>query len=245
MDSSLSLANEDTTARWIALAQAMRGSAEDPLPSNAQLYGQDIVLDQSSVDASSDDDIWDLISTEDEAEDSSSEVPDVTTIDEIIPGSHDVRWLAGVCARAASDKSGLNPNDLQEHVSASLASDLPSDQLQGILVDILGYDELDLVSEILDHRKELTTVAINSDSDHSLVRGLQTKAERLDALRRQDREHKSAPLAPAIQRDSTRYPHVYTTHETGNTLSSNGKQYGLPLGSKREEHDVRATISYF
>jgi antiviral helicase SLH1 len=65
---------------------------------------------------------------------------------------------------------------------------------------------------------------------------LQTKAERAAALRQRDLEHKTASLAPAVNRGES-YPHVYKAHDAGNKLSVGGQNFGLPVGSKRIEHE--------
>lgn len=67
---------------------------------------------------------------------------------------------------------------------------------------------------------------------------LLTRQGREEALRRQDYEHKHTALAPSMDREGPQYPHVYKSHNAGNTLSSGGRKYALPVGSERKEHDV-------
>ncbi|KAI6951649.1 Sec63-domain-containing protein, partial [Hortaea werneckii] len=62
-----------------------------------------------------------------------------------------------------------------------------------------------------------------------------------------DIDHKTASLAAAQNRGGEQYPHVYKAHDAGNTLSSHGKKYALPIGSERierplyEEYAIPAT----
>ncbi|EON96555.1 putative activating signal cointegrator 1 complex subunit 3 protein [Phaeoacremonium minimum UCRPA7] len=62
------------------------------------------------------------------------------------------------------------------------------------------------------------------------------KAERDEALRREDFRHKNAALGPATAKEPV-YPHVYTDYKAGNTLSHAGKKYALPTGSERFERE--------
>ncbi|KAB8339317.1 hypothetical protein FH972_022250 [Carpinus fangiana] len=233
-------------AQWMTQMKAIRDTiAELKLSqvANNPPYGKDIDFDDKiSSDTTSDGDIWDLIAS-DEDEISSTATPEL--IADAVPGetyheqqySHE--WLASACARAANAKAGLNSADLLEQVSAALSSDSNEDELQMFLVDMLGFEELDLVTELLAHRVQLTKslrAPLSSQTD-GLLAGLQTKEQRMDSLRRQDLEHKSKPLAEAIQRGAAQYPHVYKKNDTGNTLDAHGRRYGLPVGSERKEHD--------
>lgn len=115
------------------------------------------------------------------------------------------------------------------------------DELQTVLADTLGYDELDLVTEILGHRGDLVNSITKPSRTHQsdgLVGRLQNKEQRAEALRQQDYEHKNSTLAASTQRGEAVYPHVYKAHEAGNTLSATGRKYALPLGSRREEHEA-------
>lgn len=106
------------------------------------------------------------------------------------------------------------------------------------LAEIIGYDRLDFVIELIAHREEILSSKSQSILTTNGVLGqLHTKKEREHALQRQDHEHKHAVLAPAEDRNGPQYPHVYKTQGVGNTLTSAGKKYGLPLGSERTEHE--------
>lgn len=106
------------------------------------------------------------------------------------------------------------------------------------LADIMGYGDLDFVIELISHRKEiLVSSTTKTEKANGIFWGLQTKEQREQALRQQDLEHKTAKLGPALSREGPAYPHVYRAHTAGNSLSIGGRQYGLPEGSKKTEHD--------
>ena len=124
----------------------------------------------------------------------------------------------------------------------------PDDELQISLANIVGYDDLDLVIELIKHREETSASGFrNSRLANDSLSRLQTKSEREEAFRQQDIEHKTAVLGKALNRDGPQYPHVYKAHSTGNTLDIRGRKYGLPLGSQRferegyEEYSIPAT----
>lgn len=237
----------DLESQWVQQMQAMRDAiAELKLPSangdDTQSYGHDIDLsDFDSPDASGSDDIWDLISGDEEEEEVLSDASDsfwqeASTSND----TYNADWLTSVCMVAASKNSGLDAKDLQDQVSSLLVSDINDDELQMTLADTLGYDELDLVAELLNHRDTIRKglVASNSMTADTHTNGrLLTKEERAKQLRDQDALHKSTPLASSVDRTGPVYPHVYKAHDAGNTLSATGRKYALPTGSSRAEHE--------
>jgi antiviral helicase SLH1 len=109
-----------------------------------------------------------------------------------------------------------------------------------MLADVVGYEDLDLVADLISHRKKILQSQHESatSQDNGVVGRLQTRVEREEALRRQDFEHKHASLAPAMDRKGPQYPHVYRTHEAGNKLSAYGKKYALPPDTKHHDDNL-------
>jgi antiviral helicase SLH1 len=109
-----------------------------------------------------------------------------------------------------------------------------------MLAETVGYEELDLVVDLISHRKKLlqSQHEATRSQDSGVVNRLQTRAEREEALRRQDFDHKHAALAPAMDRKGPQYPHVYRTHEAGNKLSAYGKKYALPPDTKHHDDNL-------
>ncbi|KAL6705791.1 putative steryl acetyl hydrolase mug81 [Coniothyrium glycines] len=229
--------------QWLEQLAAMRKAiAELNLPADAEkapAYGADIDLDDDFSGTASGDDIWDIISDEYEEEYSSDHLEqypngkDLGTV-------FDQEWLAGKSADVARSSSGLDAGALKEHIIAILSSDSNNEELQMMLADIVGYGELDLVAELISHRQEIIQSVHAPVTAHKngIAGRLQTRAEREEALRRQDWEHKTASLAPAMDRKGPQYPHVYRAHEAGNKLSAYGKKYALPPDTHHRDDNL-------
>jgi antiviral helicase SLH1 len=246
----MSSALEVAQAEWLEQLSAMRKAiAELKLPADADAeqrpaYGDDLDLDDDDLSGTaSGDDIWDVISDEYGEEYSSDNLDDTAGV---FDQQFDQQWLAERCARVAQRGSGLDAGALKEQLQAILASDSNDEELQMMLADMVGYEELDLVAELIAHRQDINNAVHGAASSKGAIGRLQSRAERDEALRRQDYEHKHANLAPALDRTGPQYPHVYRTHETGNKLSAFGKKYALPPGSLHydnqlyEEHTIPA-----
>jgi antiviral helicase SLH1 len=237
---------DSAEAQWQTQFAAMRAALADlklpPTTSNSVTdgYGPDIDFDDDEfTSGNSGEDVWDFI------EDSEDDLWSSDYNDDQIPdgepsgAGYGPQWLKSKCIGFASRKQGLASEDLQEQIMALLASDSVEEELQSTLTDIIGFDDLDFVIELIAHRKEVIAPSpFSTVKDEGLFGRLQTKREREDALRRRDYEHKHAELGAAIHRDGPVYPHVYKAHSAGNTLDSRGKKYALPAGSERKEHEV-------
>ena len=238
-------ASESAVAQWQTQLAAMRAALADlKLPSHSAnsefpSYESDIAFDEDDdfTSSNSGDDVWDFISESEE------ELYSSDPNDDLIPdgptGGYGPQWLKSKCLGFAAKKQGLSGEDLQEQIMALLVSDSVEEELQSTLTDVIGFDDLDFVTELISHRKEIAAVSPFSTNKHEGIFGkLQTKRQREDALRQRDYEHKHATLGPSMDRDGPQYPHVYKAHSAGNTLDSRGRKYGLPMGSERKEHEV-------
>ncbi|GME28323.1 Helicase [Neofusicoccum parvum] len=232
-------------SRWLAQLAEMRAAiAELKLPQkngDAPVYGADIDIDDDDLSGTaSGDDIWDLVSDGESADYSSDQFDGTGSLPaDAGPAGpiYSQSWLGQQCAQVALRGSGLDAQTLQDQIMALLGSDSNDEELQMMLADIVGYGELDLVADLIGHRKQITKSAQEEAQRSGIFGRLQTKQEREEALRRQDHEHKTAALAPSVDRGGDQYPHVYKAHDAGNTLSAFGKKYSLPIGSKREDND--------
>lgn len=235
---------ESAESKWLEQMAAMRAAiAELKLPTEltGERYGQNLVINDGELaPGSEEDDIWDLLS--DQSTD--VQIGDFQDIEQSIDHHREARtlfnqdWLAEQCQRVARTNSGLDASSLKSHVEALLASDSDEGELQMTLAEIFGYDELDLVVDIISHRKEiLHQQAPQIPAQNGVLGRLQTRREREEAVRRADYEHKRAALAPSSTRGTVQYPHVYKTHDAGNKLSAHGHTYALPIGSERKEQE--------
>ena len=124
--------------------------------------------------------------------------------------------------------------------------------MQSSLADILGYDDLDLVGDLILHREsivkspatDIKPAIKGADLGDDFILRLMTKEQREEALRVQDLEHKSRPLGPKFAEPTLNYPHIYRAHEAGNTLSAAGKKYSLPLGSQEKQYEVSLLANF-
>jgi antiviral helicase SLH1 len=236
---------DSAEAQWQTQLAAMRAALVElklpPKATNGETtsYVSDIDFDEDDdfTSGNSGDDVWDFIS--DSEDDLYSSDADEDLIPKTDAGGYGPQWLKSKCLGFASRKQGLSGEDLQEQIMALLASDSVEEELQSTLTDIIGYDDLDFVIELISHRKEIAAPSpFSTNQDEGIIGRLQTKRQREEALRQRDYEHKHATLGPSLDRDGPQYPHVYKAYSAGNTLDSRGRKYGLPVGSERTEHEV-------
>lgn len=242
--SSMSSSFETAQTQWLAQLAAMREAIAElkmTQPSgDARPYGEDLWDDgdNDSAEESRADDIWDLYSDEENDTQSSDAREDHSEVVDVNGNHYGPSWLFDECQLYTSKRHGLVAEDLQHQLLAILSSDIEDQDLQMALVEILGYEDLEFVTELISHRKEILA---SGHSDPSVTNGvlgqIQTKSQREEALRAMDREHKTAKLSAAQIRNEEQYPHVYKVHTSGNTLSAGGRKYGLPEGSTRREYE--------
>ncbi|RAL60284.1 hypothetical protein DID88_000064 [Monilinia fructigena] len=239
---------DSAEVQWQAQLAAMKSALAElnlpPKSTNGGSRSYDIDVDFDDDDeftsGNSGDDVWDFISDEDDDLSSSDINEDFPSLsDSAGAGSYGSQWLKTKCMEVAQRRQGLSGSDLQEQIMAILASDSGEEELQSTLVDMIGFDDIEFVIEIISHQKEITaaTRSVGTRDDGIFTGKLQTRKEREAALRQRDYEHKNAVLGPALNRGEEIYPHVYKSHHAGNILDSRGKKYALPMGSERTEHE--------
>ena len=234
----------DREAQWLAQMAAMRQAIADLKlpPLLDELYGADLLghEEETSSDCLSDD-IWEVSSDFDESPVSEDGLAAMNGVGHGDQGAdvHDQVWLRKKCYDFANIRSGMSGDEVYDQITAVLASDSTEDELQMSLADIVGYDDLDFVIELISHRRDvLAQPAITNDKEDGILGQLETKAEREERLRQHDQQHKRAPLAPAHDRSGPQYPHVYKSASaaSGNTLDVSGRPFALPVGSNRSDH---------
>ncbi|KAI1409101.1 Sec63-domain-containing protein [Hypoxylon sp. FL1857] len=234
MSSSMS----EAEARWREQFAAMKTALADlKLPGKHHPIESELGLDFDLDDddftsGNSGDDIWDFI---DDSEEDLYSSDFLEEADGQLDGSSAGQsWFPQQCATIAS-KNGLSPDAFQAQILEILSSQQSDDELQSQLTDFIGFDDLDFVIEVISHRHEIISSAATPEVQKPTGR-LLTKAERDEALRRKDREHKTAALAPSMHKE-VQYPHIYKAYNAGNTLSHTGKSYGMPVGTERKEKE--------
>ncbi|RDA90463.1 hypothetical protein CP533_3932 [Ophiocordyceps camponoti-saundersi (nom. inval.)] len=220
-------------AQWREQYAAMRSALADlklPQKSNAQNDDDGNWEDFQIRGSSSGDsqDVWDFISDDDDDDED-----DRGLDSDFAPLDSGDDWLLSNCTEIAV-KNGLAPDVFQAQILSLFSSSGPQeDELQSQLTDLVGLDHLDFVIQLLSNKDDVVS-ALRPQPEPE--QRLLTKSEREAALRRRDLEHKSAALAPSHSKEP-QYPHVYKSYHAGNTLSSAGKKYGLPVGSERLQFD--------
>ncbi|KAK7403671.1 putative steryl acetyl hydrolase mug81 [Neonectria punicea] len=181
-------------------------------------------------------DVWHFISDDDQ-DDFSSDFAEA----EAAGGQaadYGAEWFTIKCSAIAA-KSGLSPDVFETQIMSVLSSGQSEDELQAHLADLVGFDDFDFIIEVLGHKDEIVAAVTSSNQQNNQASSgprVLTRAQREEALRRQDLEHKTASLAAASAKEP-QYPHVYKSYSAGNTLSHTGKKYGLPVGSERKVFD--------
>ncbi|KAK6341694.1 hypothetical protein TWF696_008762 [Orbilia brochopaga] len=156
---------------------------------------------------------------------------------------YDQHWLSKQLeAVALRTGSAMGSSDLYTNVLQLLQSKTSDMELQSSLPDILGFEELDLIEELISHRQQIIqppAVSLPSISDSTGVDGfnLLTPAQQKERLKHADFVHKTQQLGPKLVGPDAQYPHVYKAHDAGNTLSFTGKKYSLPAGSESQEFE--------
>ena len=166
-------------------------------------------------------------------------------------GAYSQKWLLTRClalaTRSQASAESVPPDVMQVEIMDALQSTRPEDELQSHLTDLIGFDDLDFVIELLSHRDEIVAASYADEhDDHQsqqhedgvVVGGqrLLTRAQREEQLRQQDFQHKTSVLAAASAKQAD-YPHVYRAYNAGNSLSVTGSKYALPEGSKAIEKE--------
>ncbi|KAK4043400.1 Sec63 Brl domain-containing protein [Parachaetomium inaequale] len=235
-----------TIAEWRAQAEAMKAAVAG-LPTARSIENteesdwDDDEVEQAHQPRDGPRDVWDFIDDDelDEIDFDSGDLFDGVDGGETSGSSFDAHWLAARCADIASRKSGLSPSALQGQIMDILGASRPEGELQSSLTDLVGFDDLEFIIDLASHRAEIIA-SVTSESLRDEQTGqaprLLTKAQRQEALRRRDAEHKAGPLAAAREKEED-YPHVYKMYNAGNTLSHTGSRYKLPVGSQRMEFE--------
>ena len=220
---------EAAAAEWRSQFASIKAAlAQIKIPPPAIDLDLELFEEPSSSD-NAERDIWDLISDDDETDEFES--------DEVAYESPEtgVDWFFQKCASLAS-KMDTSAAAFEGQIAEILGSKRSEDELQSHLTDLVGFDDLDFVIELLANRDSITAALAATPSTTQGGTRLLSKAERDEALRRKDFEHKSAPLAATRSKDP-QYPHVYKSFHANNTISHSGKRYGLPLGSERRQFE--------
>ncbi|KAF3901879.1 hypothetical protein ABW21_db0200647 [Orbilia brochopaga] len=196
-------------------------------------------------DDDEDDSLFDVYDTDESTSDIQGALdryPSASNANNVKP-HYDQHWLSTqIEAVALRTGSAMGSSDLYNNVLQLLQSRQSDMELQSSLPDILGFEELDLIEELISHRQQIIqppAVSLPPTLDSNGIDGfnLLTPEQRKEQLKHADFVHKTQQLGPKLVGPDIHYPHVYKSHDAGNTLSFTGKKYSLPAGSESEEFE--------
>lgn len=124
---------DDLQSQWLAQLHSMREAIADlkldQRNGEIQAYGHDMVVNDNVTRDSGSEDPWDVWSNEEETEESSDSVDEYEedhTGSVLEDAAYNQDWLKKKCHGLTTANSGLNAGQLEEHLSALLASDMQS-----------------------------------------------------------------------------------------------------------------------
>ncbi|EGV63827.1 Sec63-domain-containing protein [Yamadazyma tenuis ATCC 10573] len=134
------------------------------------------------------------------------------------------------CDRLAEANHNEN---LFESVKNLLIASNSEEEIQSSLFDILGFEEIDLISKIVQN-KDVIIEATDEETDDSTSGKFMTPEERIQFLVENQERLKHQKLAP--RQSGNQYPHVFKKEDVSQFLAVLGKNVALPTGSLRTSH---------
>ena len=108
-------------------------------------------------------------------------------------------------------------------------------QLAQQLLDLIGTENIELISFLLENRKEITSHnlkdVIDMTNDAEYAGDFITEGEMRDQVAQNSFAAKNQKLDPSQR--IIKYPHVFRKDDGGTSLSFSGQKYSLPLGTTR------------
>lgn len=129
-----------------------------------------------------------------------------------------------------------------ENVLQIISSSSSEEEQQSYLFDLLGFEEFDLISKLLQNKNTIieqkeTSIKKKEQFSANVRSQLMSASQREAMIKKNFEMAKGAKLLPSEYSASQRkYPHVFQAHAAGNTISFSGKKYSLPVGTTRENH---------
>lgn len=149
------------------------------------------------------------------------------------------------CARVSLAR-GQDEDEIIKLIQNIVAENLGDEELQSALFDILGFDEFDLISKIVQNRQNLLepVVSLSNGCNSNMAKdpALMTPEERVAQLLANQEKRRNERLAPAVTKKG-QYPHVFKKQDVGNVVAITGKLYLLPAGTTRESYPTHEEIN--
>lgn len=143
------------------------------------------------------------------------------------------------------------PKEVLEHISAILSTTLPDNAISGELADLVGFDDIEIVEELLASRSYFVNALSERDrttresptSEKAKTGAVVASLAPQDVRRRLEetlRANASRPLFTGVAQEAPEVlPHVYSSSSMiqGGSLSQFGSKYALPLGTTRHDYE--------
>lgn len=139
--------------------------------------------------------------------------------------SSDLELIQNECTRISTSRD-QDPNDTLSIIKGVISGNPGDEELQSSLFDILGFDEFDLISKIVQNK----TALLDQDKDQDSLR-LLSPEDRAQMVIDNFEKGKNQKLLPKSA--NQKYPHVYKNPDVGNMIAITGKKYALPQGTER------------
>lgn len=128
------------------------------------------------------------------------------------------------------------PSETLLVVKGIVSDQKPDEELQSALFDVLGFEEFDLISLIVQNKAALLEKTPETAEPGSFL----TAEQRVQQLIETQERTKNQPLAAA--RASQTYPHVFKKPDVGSIVSITGKKFALPQGTTRDSYPTHEEI---
>lgn len=156
-----------------------------------------------------------------------------------IPSSNSaVESIVADCRRISIDKQ-QEPDEVLQVIRGIIQADPSDEELQSSLFDILGFEEFDLISKIVQNK----ALVLNSEDSHGEQQSMPqilTAEERVALLLKTQEKNKNQPLANITS--GQKYPHIFKKPDIGNPVSITGKKFSLPVGTTRDSFPTHEEI---
>lgn len=139
------------------------------------------------------------------------------------------------CKRVSQSRQE-DDNVVLDIVKGIVKEDSGDEELQSALFDVLGFEEFELISKIVQN-KHLLLEEEEQVKDPAFL----TPEDRVQQLMANQERRKNEKLAPRLVAPG-QYPHVFKKQDVGNVIAITGKLYLLPVGTTRDSYPTHEEL---
>ncbi|ODV78726.1 DNA-directed DNA polymerase [Suhomyces tanzawaensis NRRL Y-17324] len=145
--------------------------------------------------------------------------------------SNVIKQIEEDCERISKSR-GQETGEITTLVKQILHDSASDEVVQSSLFDILGFEEFDLISRILQNRDDL--LVEQEEQLPEVNTKFLTPEERAQLLIENHQRTKNQKLAPKAL--NQQYPNVYKNPDVGSVMAFTGKKFALPIGTERSSY---------